>query len=107
MASLVRVCNARRIAVPADGSCQQSTSNPLENPSCFISGQTLGRSQSLGAARLQLDVVLDAHARDLLDLGLEEIDVVLLVFEDILEQVAADIVADGFGMGDRHPQIPD
>src|SRR5688500_20373716 len=41
---------------------------------------------------LQLDVVLQAHAGDHLELGLEEVDVAFLAFEDALEDLAADVV---------------
>ena len=38
--------------------------------------------------RLQLDVVLDAHLVDEIELRLDVVDVLLLIVEDLVEQVA-------------------
>src|SRR5688572_14531980 len=51
------------------------------------------RSLRAGRSALQLDVVLQAHAGDHLELLLEEIDVLLLTFEDAFEHLAAGEVA--------------
>ena len=54
-----------------------------------------------GRLALQLDVVLQAHALDHLELGLEEIDVLFLTFEDALEDLAAGEVAHALAVLDR------
>ena len=47
-----------------------------------------------------LRIELDAELGDEIDLGLEEVDVLLLGLEDALEELAADVIADLFAMGD-------
>src|SRR5579859_125611 len=56
--------------------------------------------------RFELDVVLDTHQPDHIELLLDEIDVLLLVLQDVREELPADVVPHGFGMGDAVPQIP-
>src|SRR4028119_1088306 len=55
----------------------------------------------LGGLRLELDVVLESHPRDHVELLLDRVDMLLLVLEDRDEQLAADIVLDRLAMGDR------
>ena len=57
----------------------------LSEPCRFVAAGALG-SSVLGALTLQLDIVLDAHHFDLLELGLEEVDVLLLGLEDSIEE---------------------
>ena len=47
-----------------------------------------GTAASVEVDHLSLQVVLQSHALDLLELGFEEVDVLLRVVEDALEQVA-------------------
>ena len=54
-----------------------------------------------GWLTLQLDVVLQAHAFDHSELGLQKIDMFFLAFEDAFEDLAADIIAHRFRMKDR------
>ena len=49
-------------------------------------------SSSAGVAHLGLQVVLQAHLADQIDLGFQEIDVLFGVIQDLLQQVARDIV---------------
>src|SRR3954464_211653 len=52
----------------------------------------------LGGLRLQLDVILQPHSADHLELCLEEVDMLLLAGQDGFEQFAADIVAHRLAM---------
>jgi len=47
---------------------------------------------------LQLNIVRQAHPRDHLELGLDEVDMLLFVLDDLACDVAADVVATAFGM---------
>src|SRR5947208_6892656 len=59
---------------------------------------------SVGRAGLQQDVAFETDAVDQLELGLDEIDLVFLTFEDVAEQVARHEIAHPFAMGDRLAQ---
>src|SRR6478735_7305878 len=59
-----------------------------------------GRARLLGLAHLRLQVVLQADLADQVDLGLEEVDVLFGVVQDLLQQVARDVVAHAFAVGD-------
>src|SRR5687767_6577357 len=65
---------------------------------------TTGRSAFSGL-RLELNIILQAHRLDHLELLLERVDMLLLVGEDVAEQVAADIVADILAMLNRLAQL--
>ena len=52
----------------------------LQRPACNPERDAVAL---FGGARLQLDVVFDADLVDQLELGLEEVDVILLAFEDL------------------------
>ena len=54
---------------------------------------------------LQLDVILDAHSRDHLELLLERVDMLFLIVEDLREQIAADVILDLLAMGDGAAQL--
>ena len=43
--------------------------------------------------RLELDVILQPHPLDHLELRFERVDMLLLIVEDVGEQVAADVIA--------------
>ena len=49
---------------------------------------------------LELDVILQPHAGDHVELLLQRVDMILLIFQDFAEQIAADLIADAFAMGD-------
>src|SRR5690606_10336978 len=55
----------------------------------------------LGRFALQLDVVLQAHAGNHLELRLEEVDMLLLALENSFEDLAADEIAHALAMLDR------
>ena len=61
----------------------------------------------LGAFALQLHIVLEAHPRDHLELGFERVDMLLFIFEDFREEIAADIIANGLAVGDRALELLD
>ena len=48
-----------------------------------------------------LGIQFDAELADQIELGLEEVDVALLVLHQFLEQVAADVILDRLAIGRR------
>ena len=60
---------------------------------------------SAAGLHLRLAVVLQPDAPDELDLRLEEVDVLFLGLEDVLEQLAADVVADLLAVSDRGLEV--
>ena len=59
------------------------------------------RRASVGGAHLRLQIVLEADLGEQLDLGLEPVDVLLGVVEDVLQDLARDEVPHALAMGDR------
>jgi hypothetical protein len=59
----------------------------------------------LGRLRLELDVVLEPHSLDHLELRLDRVDMLLLALEDGDEQLPADIVLDDLAMRDRRLEL--
>ncbi|MNC65127.1 hypothetical protein D3C75_1153910 [compost metagenome] len=55
--------------------------------------------------KLGLLIVFQADASDEVQLGFQPVYVLLLVFQDILEQVTADVIMDGLGIGDGRFQV--
>jgi hypothetical protein len=53
---------------------------------------------------LQQDVAFEADAVDQLELGFEEIDLLLFAFENIAEEIARDEISDSLAMRDRLAQ---
>ena len=53
---------------------------------------------------VRLLVVGDANLADQLDLRFQPVDVVFLRSKDLAQQIAADIVAGDFAVGDRRPE---
>src|SRR3546814_4289862 len=60
-----------------------------------------GSGLFLGGFRLQLDIVLDAHQPDHVELLFQFVDMIFLAGEDRCKEIAADEIADAFAMGDR------
>src|SRR3546814_7842761 len=57
------------------------------------------------ALHLALQVTLCADVLDQAELGLQPINVLFLVVQDVLEQVTADVISDALAVGDRLAQI--
>ncbi len=55
--------------------------------------------------QLRLLVVLQPDAIDEIELGLQPVHMLLLIFQDLLKQVAADVILHRFGVGNGHFQV--
>src|SRR5579863_710120 len=62
-------------------------------------------SAALVRPRLELDEILDPHLLDQPELSLEPVDMLLLAFQDIHEQFAADVILDVLAMRDCHFEV--
>src|SRR6476620_5891089 len=81
----------RLITVPAPS---LAIEHPIENGAVPAQGCTAARApvnrrgSVFGGRGLQLDIILEAHVADHLELLLERVDMLLLILEDVREQVA-------------------
>src|SRR5581483_9744992 len=57
-----------------------------------------------GRLTLQLDVILQAHALDLVELRFQPVHMLFLGFKDVLEQLAADVIGGPFAVGNGFAQ---
>ncbi len=57
--------------------------------------------------QLRLLVVLQPDAIDKIELGLQPVHMLLLILQDLLEQVAADVVLHRLGIGDGYLEVGD
>src|SRR5687767_16039549 len=65
----------------------------------------LGSGSAVRGLRLELNIVLQPHRLDHVELLLERVDMLLLILQYLGQQVAADIIADALAMLDRLAQL--